>query len=280
MSSSGGDSLGSVLWVLEPGVFASGDDEMERAVKAAGHEIIHWNDDWWQSGQWPVVADDPVVFQGSLANAHRVRAELPWRPGSYCDTSAFLCSTWYSHVADWLLHEEWVLTHADALADNPRAVLGSLASASHVFIRPDSPLKPFSGRVLPVDGITLDALDHGFYYDDKTIAVVAAPVRDVGREWRYVVADGRVVAGSAYDAASRSASPDDPNGGAWTFAQEVVAGLTPPERVYVLDVCEVDDRLRLLELNPFSGADLYACDRTAVLAAVARAATGALDERL
>ena len=26
-----------------------------------------------------------------------------------------------------------------------------------------------------------------------------------------------------------------------------------------MDVCEADGRLWLLELNPFSGADLYAC---------------------
>ena len=42
--------------------------------------------------------------------------------------------------------------------------------------------------------------------------------------------------------------------------------------VYVLDVCESDGRLRLLELNPFSGADLYACDAESVVSAVARIA--------
>ncbi len=35
-----------------------------------------------------------------------------------------------------------------------------------VFVRPDSPLEPFSGRVLERGRISLQALDHGFYYDD------------------------------------------------------------------------------------------------------------------
>jgi len=38
--------------------------------------------------------------------------------------------------------------------------------------------------------------------------------------------------------------------------------------VFVLDVCRTPDGLKLLELNPFSGADLYSCDRHAVMAAV------------
>jgi hypothetical protein len=55
----------------------------------------------------------------------------------------------------------------------------------------------------------------------------------------------------------------------WDFAAEIATELTPPQRVYVLDVCETEDGYRLLELNPFSGADLYGCDLDAVVAAVA-----------
>jgi hypothetical protein len=64
---------------------------------------------------------------------------------------------------------------------------------------------------------------------------------------------------------------DDPGGAAWAFAADVAAKLEPPERVYVLDVCEADGRLHLLELNPFSGADLYACRSDDVAAAVSHA---------
>lgn len=63
--------------------------------------------------------------------------------------------------------------------------------------------------------------------------------------------------------------PDAPGGEPWAFAQSIASELRPPEAVYVLDVCEADGRLHLLELNPFSGADLYACDRAAVVRAVA-----------
>lgn len=80
-------------------------------------------------------------------------------------------------------------------------------------------LKPFSGRVIERDRLSLAALDFGFYFDDPSLPVVVAPVRRVHREWRYVVADGRIVAGSAYAADGRRALPDEPTGEPWTFVQ-------------------------------------------------------------
>ena len=134
-------------------------------------------------------------------------------------------------------------------------------------MRPDSPLKPFSGRVCQLEGISLGALDHGFYYDDPNLPVVVAPVRAIGEEWRFVVANGRVVAGSGYEA-SRRAQVQPGAERAAARAQEIADVLEAPEAVYVLDLADCDGELRLLELNPFSGADLYGCDPDAVVAAV------------
>jgi hypothetical protein len=88
-----------------------------------------------------------------------------------------------------------------------------------------------------------------------------------------VVVERRVVAGSAYDAEARAALPDDPSGAPWRFADRVAAALAPPEDAYVMDVCEADGELWLLELNPLSGAHLYGCSRADVVAAVSSLAT-------
>lgn len=50
-----------------------------------------------------------------------------------------------------------------------------------------------------------------------------------------------------------------------------------PAPIYTVDVAEVDGQLRVLELNPFSGADLYRCDPHAVVEAVARVAARSID---
>lgn len=261
-----------VSWVVEPGVFSVPCAAMETAIRGAGHQVVQWQDDWWTTGRWPRLENEAVIFHGSLGNAARMKTETTWQPGAYCDTAAFTCSTWYARARPWLLHRAWQILPANELAADPVAALKRLDCAGEVFVRPNSPLKPFAGRVLPRNRITLAALDHGFYYDDPTILVVVAPVRKVSREWRYVVVDQRVVAGSAYASDSRVATADDPGGQPWAFASDIAARLDPPEQVYVMDVCESDGSLWLLELNPFSGADLYACALDAVVRAVSGAA--------
>lgn len=76
-----------------------------------------------------------------------------------------------------------------------------------------------------------------------------------------------MVAGGAYDAEGRQAR-EDSSGIPWAFASEIAKSLSGPEEVYVLDLCEADGKVRLVELNPFSGADLYGCDPDAVVRAV------------
>jgi hypothetical protein len=242
----------SVTWVLEPNVFPARYSAMEDAVRRAGHAVVPWNDDWWSTRSWPRLADQTVLFHGSLGNAARIRSELAWRPGAYCHTAAFECSAWYSGAHDWLLHRQWIILPANVLTANLDVALQPLGIPDEVFVRPNSPLKPFAGRVLRRDRITLEALDFGFYYDDPTIDVVVTPVRNVGQEWRYVVVGRRVVAGSAYEADGRVALPDHPSGQPWAFASEVAANLNPPEAVYVMDVCEADRQGEKITLTIFS----------------------------
>lgn len=259
-----------VTWVYEQGVFASGDSPWLEAIAAAGDRLVAWDDMWWANDRWPSLAGERVVVRASLGNAARIARELPWRPGVFCHTEAFHCSRWYPAARPWLLQRDAVVLPASRLVADPFAALRELGSPERVFVRPDSPLKPFAGRVVATSGLTLRHLDHGFYYDDSDLPVVVAPLRQVGAEWRYVVVDGRVVAGSAYEANGRKARADDPGGRPWQKASEIAAALPAPERVYVLDLCEADGALWLLELNPFAGADLYACDPQTVVAAVDR----------
>lgn len=258
----------ATTWVLESPAFPGRHTTFLPALAAAGCPTVQWSDEWWTTDEYPRLSATPVVFHGSLGNAARIPAELPWRPGAFCDTPAFHCSVWYPRAKEWLVHQAWRVLPAHELASNVAAALDPIGVLDAAFVRPDSPLKPFAGRVLARDRISLAALDHGFYYDDPALPVVVAPVRAIGAEWRYVVVDRCVVAGSAYSAADRSARPDDPRGEPWAFATDIAGRLEPPERVYVLDVCEADGQLRLLELNPFSGADLYACRAEDIIAAV------------
>jgi hypothetical protein len=263
-----------MIWVLEEGVFdGTYTDRMARATSTLGHRLVQWDDGWWEAGV-PAL-DNPVVFHGSLGNAHAIRSRVQaWRPGAYCATDAFHCSAWYPRAEKWLLHRRYAIVPASQLVAEPDQAYDRVGALDEAFVRPDSPLKPFAGRVLARHAVSLAALDHGFYYDDEHLPVVVAPLRSVGQEWRFVVVDREVVAGSGYLADGRKAVAQAPDSEAWRFAAAIASEMEPPEPVYVLDVCATPEGLALLELNPFSGADLYACDTSVVVAEVSRFVAG------
>lgn len=125
-----------------------------------------------------------------------------------------------------------------------------------------------SGRVLDVENVSLRSLDYGFYYEDEHLPIVVTSLAEIGREWRIIISNAKPVAASSYEADGRSEAdvicPDK----VIAFSRDVAEKLDPPDPVYVMDICETDSGLKLLELNPFSGADLYACDRRAIVQAV------------
>ena len=90
----------------------------------------------------------------------------------------------------------------------------------------------------------------------------------MGQEWRFIIAKGEVVANSAYVAEGREAQSGDVPSEALLLAAEIGAKFDAPDPVYVLDLVETPVGWCLLELNPFSGADLYHCDFDAVVSAV------------
>lgn len=264
----------AATWVLESDIFQESHSFLRAAVRDEGHRLVDWDDAWWIGGMPTGIGDVNTIFHGSLGNAARIHAELRWSPGSYCDPSAFCCSAWYDAARDWLLQTDWRFLPANTFVETITDVAEGLGCIDRIFVRPDSPLKPFSGRVLNIADVSLANLDHGFYFDDESLAVVACPVRDIGREWRFVVFKNLVIAGSAYDASTRSAIADQPASDAWNYAQTVASCVPAPADAYVLDVCESGGDLKLLELNPFGGADLYACDAVAIVRALAEGATG------
>jgi hypothetical protein len=252
-----------VSWVVE-----GRQAPLAAAVEEAGHRLVRWDDAWWATDQWPDVLDGPVVFQGTLATADQIGRALPrWSPGAYCTSAAFRCSAWYRRARPWLMHQRWRGIAASALAADPEGSLAPLGAPTLVFLRPDSALAA-TAQVLPLAELRLAVLALGHHHGDPDLRVIVAPARQLGRRWRYVVADRQVIAGSADDAtAAEPASP------AWTLAAEIAERLPPPEEVYVLDLCEADGQLRLRELAPFSATDLLAAPRRPIVAAVSAVAT-------
>jgi hypothetical protein len=256
----------TVTWVLE-----GPQPALATAVEAAGHRLVKWDDAWWATDQWPDVLDGPVLFHGTLATADQIGRALPrWSPGAYCAAAAFRCSAWYRRARPWLLHQRWRGIAASALAADPEGALAPLGAPELVFLRPDGGLAA-AAQILPRAELRLAVLALAHHHGDPDLRVVVAPARRIGRQWRYVVADRQVIAGSAHEPAAAA----DPSHPAWALAAEVAERLPAPEEVYVLEICEADDQLRLRALAPFSGSDLLAAPAAPIVAAVSVVASHA-----
>lgn len=267
-----------INWVLEREIFNDNHDRLAEAAIKAGHQVIAWDDRWWENHKWPALKDDPTIFHGSLENADKIALKRPWCPGAFCHTHAFECHNWYEKAGPWLLHEKWTFSTVSEFISRPERFLVEIGSPKRFFVRPDSPLKPFSGRVLQSDTLSFEALDYGFYYDDRNLPIVIAPVSAVGQEWRFVVAGHKVLTSSSYEAANRTESNSERPAELLEYAKEIAEALLPPDPIYILDVCDSRGKFKLIEMNPFSGADLYGCDREVIVSAVEGILTAPKDQ--
>jgi hypothetical protein len=252
----------TVHWLIEVDVFADTASRISSVLDARAQPWTRYHDDV-RSAELPS-RELPVIFWGSLGAAYAQHVAAQWKPGVVGDVGRFNCSAYYPRLGGInVANRDAVFTTVAELVAAPVATVAPLGSPERVFVRPDSPLKPFSGRELAVADINLAALDHGFYY-------VSAP-KAVGREWRFVVADSEVIAGCEYIASREGVGVSVPDA-ARALAEQVAAAEWQAAPLYVVDVAEVDDEFGVMELNPFSGADLYHCDPESVVDAASQVA--------
>jgi hypothetical protein len=258
------------LWLVETGVWHDGNVDRllallrEQGVAAHAEQYTHLGGMEFEGAD----VDRPVVFYGSLNTAEHLRSRIDAVPLVWYDRHAFSCRSYYARWGRLLLQEHYAFY---PLAELPRlkgAIYRDFGRDGLVFIRPDDNDKSFGGRLVPEDGFAA-------WYDEAQInrpdpaalAVVSSPAR-IDAEWRFVIADGEVIAGSAYKGGDRLGRPDDAHREAVRFAGEVAAEPWQPRPIYVADVAFAAGRCRLVEIGGVNSAGLYRCDLRAVVAAM------------
>lgn len=260
--------LRSVIWIVERIAFPETAARCIEAVVRAGGDVVEYADGM-DERRLPA-AGARAVFYGSLGVGQRLTTR-GWSPGVICNAERLRCSSYADPLRGLLLNDRVAFTTVSEFVTDPRAVADEIGAQDRVFVRPDSPLKPFAGRVLDVGAVSLRALDHGFYYHDLSLPIVVSLDRPVAREWRFVLVERSVVAASGYVAEGRAVEDGAIPESALALARDVSALDWAPDPAFVVDVCEtVEGSWHVLELNSLSCSDLYGCDFDAVVAAIGR----------
>jgi hypothetical protein len=260
------------VWLIETGVWQ--DDNVSRmiALLQGLGVTVHAEQYTYLGGtEFQVVVDDrPVVFYGSLNTAEYLRVVRPnWAPLIWFEKAAFSCRSYYAHWGEHLLQEHYGFY---PLAEVPRlksALYRTFGKEGVLFIRPDDNDKSFTGRLVPEDNFSRwyeEAQSNG--PDPAALVVVSSPVRTEA-EWRFVIADRRVVASSLYKWGGKLQLTDEHLQNATLFAEEVAASPWQPRAIYCVDVaCSGAGRYRVVEIGGINSAGLYRCELLPVLQAM------------
>ena len=256
-----------MTWIIENEAF-SGGDILLLALKFMGKNIILWDDNFWTTKEYMSFPKNSI-FHGSLGNASRISKELNLIPGSLCDEDGFSYSVLFENYNNYLLNKNVIFTTISELMQNSEIARG--LHSEKLFARPDSPLKEFSGRIIPAENLTPAHFDYGFYHENIKLPIVLAPLKPIEKEWRFICIKHQIITGCEYVADGRKGGRtinSESREGAFVFAQKIADERKQKDFAYVIDVCSSDGKLYLVEMNPFSGADFYHCDAKKIVEAM------------
>lgn len=201
-----------------------------------------------------------VVFYGSLGFAAQIRKEAAWVPGVFNTVDNFTWHEYAPHYRTFLLAQMYQTYRWADLPKYKDDLYEQFGIQDTVFMRPASGEKVFTGRIIAKEEFekVLPTLGYDVIADDELV-IVSEP-RNIELEWRFVVADRKVITGSRYVPMWLRLREEDRT--AEIFAQHVCDNVSwTPDRVFCMDVCRtMSGHYYVIELNSFSCSGLYACN--------------------
>lgn len=224
--------------------------------------------------------EDCVIFYGSLGLSRTVKQHTAWIPGIFCDLPKFECVNYYTYLGEHLVNQDYSMLPFGELNRRKDFLLKTHGSEDgRVFVRPSSPFKIFTGKVIKACDWASEVKFLGFYDVEPDRVVVVSSPKEIIAEYRLVVVEKTVVSGCQYIRDNEIKTGPCPIE-MLSYGQWVVDNTNYcPEPVWVLDVCEYADKrgsegkLRaVMEVGAFSTSGLYCCPQEPIVREVSRVA--------
>lgn len=216
-------------------------------------------------------SQDCVVCYGSVGLVQKLQKGYPyWVPGDYANFPNYDCARYYPHFLDYLLNDNsYILPFGTILKRLDK--IFDWFETQDLFMRPTKGSKTFTGKVFDcIDGLDMLKKERDCYSVDPDELILIAPAKNLGREWRLIIIDDKIISGSLYSNNHRhieeAGFPDHVK----EFAEEILSVVKyRPDPAFTMDICELPHKgLRLIELNSFSCAGMYACKLEPIVEAI------------
>lgn len=195
----------------------------------------------------------PVIPYGSTSLIKMLSRSIALNDGLFFNQKNLKTSTWVAKLGERMLNDEACVI--------PLYAAAKLKTPETWFMKPDDDLKDFTGSIVDAAGIEKfykEVASGGFMFDE-TIQVVLSKPKNLGWEWRLFMVKNEVISGSSYRLKDMLNQTKPVPDRVVQFAQETAA-IWRPDDVYVMDVCETDDGLKIVEFNCFNASGFYRCD--------------------
>lgn len=264
-----------VKWIVDTSIIEGRvNGNLVGILRERGHEVFTCA--FFKNTPLPELPDwegQCVVIYGSHQFNRAVRGVKSYQPGSLGLVDRTEVNSYMSNLPlEWFLNRDGVMT-TWAQFQQRRDFWFKVFPGERVFVRPNSGFKVFTGTT-----VSLEEWDNDILGLEKCTGVMTetpmmvAPAQEILGEFRFVVAEGQVVAGSEYRWDNvldiRRDWPEE----CWNMAQQVASHPWQVDIAYTCDVALTPEGPRVVELNSFSCAGLYACDLELIVDGVSRAA--------
>lgn len=277
----------TVHWLIDAEMFNHYRDDLVAAIREHGHKVkllqspsppYRW-DDVGCSYRDTFPKEACVISHGDIELVTRVHRDRRWVPGAFCNVDNFRCSNYLCWFGQYWVNSDYLMLPFGELSRQRDFLFEMVGRDGRIFIRPDSPLKLFTGQIASRVTFDADLEFMGFYeFPSDSLVVVSSP-KAIASEWRFVVAAGKVVAGCLYHNGSELDYQPTYEPEAFELASEIASLGYEPDRAWVIDICKTSEGdFRMLEVGGFSFSDLYACNKSDVVKAVSDVAKAAWQE--
>jgi len=193
-----------------------------------------------------------VFCWGSIKLAH-LASENEWRPGSFMNENHD--QQVYAKVyGDEMLNSDGLMIRFSEAFDAPSPIF---------FARPCKDTKAFTGQCFMKeswDEFVKASLDNGHRQtlNENTMVQIASR-KDIQREFRAWVVNGKVITASQYKIGNRVVHERCTEPQVMDYAQRM-ADLYCPAKAFVMDVCMIESGMKIVEVNCINCSGFYDTD--------------------
>lgn len=265
-----------VTWILDQSIVDRlnySSKSMQDVITGQGHTLILVSQPTFHHYEIPEPVDGCAILYGSHGFVKFVNKDARFQPGALGVNDKTQATQYMSHLPlDWFLNQGGIFMTWGMFKVQAKGLFKTFETDS-LFIRPNSGFKTFAGQLIKLDSLyhSIETLDQLSSVMSDTLILVSKP-QDIKGEFRFVVADKKVVTGSEYRWDNKLDIRRDWPRECWDMAQQVANHTWQVDIAYTCDVALTQEGPKVVELNGFSCAGLYACDLEAVVQEVSRAA--------